>query len=166
MLNLHKCILLYTLCFVLSYQDLNIFNVLGECLGSRSRGRQSDWDSCGSIHQEQLLIPCTSGSKLKDSTLFYGSLELQVPSVEEVEKVESPPKELLPHSVIANLDGSDVLQTEACFDNNKVQHSVDLEGMLCYSSIFHDLCACGLSFYWHLNEILTIEIINELCVCS
>ena len=89
-----------------------------------------------------------------------------MPSAEEVEEVESPPKELPPHSVIENLDGSDVLRAEACLDNNTIQHSVDLEGMLCHSSIFHDLRACGLSFYWHLNEILTVEIINELCVCS
>ena len=33
-LNLQKCVLLYTLHLFLSYQDLNIFNVSGECLGS------------------------------------------------------------------------------------------------------------------------------------
>ena len=146
-LNLQKCILLYTLHLFLSYKDLNIFNVSGECLGSRSRGRQSDWDSSGSIHQEQLLIPCTSGSKLKDFALFNGSLELQVPLAAEAEEVESPPKELPPHIVTANLDGSDVLRAEAYLDNNTIQNSVDLEGMFCCSSISHNLCACGLRFY-------------------
>ena len=89
-----------------------------------------------------------------------------MPSAAEAEEVEPPPKELPPHSVIANLDGSNVLRAEACLDNNTVQNSVDLEGMLCHSSISHDLCACGLHFYWHLNEILTVEISNELSVCS
>jgi hypothetical protein len=137
--------LFYALCLVLSYHDFNVLNVLGDRAGSRSRGRQSDWDSCGSIHQEQLLIPCTSGSKLKDFTLYNGSPELQVPSAEEVEEVESPPKELPPHSITANLDGSDVLPAEACCDNNTPQHSVDLEGMFYRTCIFDDLAACGLT---------------------
>jgi hypothetical protein len=127
-----------------SYYNFNVLNVSGEHVGSQSRGRQSDWDSCGSIHQEQPLIPCTSGSKLKDFTLYKGSPELQVPSAEEAEEVESPPKELPPDSVTANLDGFDVLPTQACLDNNTPLHSVDLEGMFYCTSIFDDLATYGL----------------------
>jgi hypothetical protein len=128
-----------------SYYNFNVLNVSGEHVGSQSRGRQSDWDSCGSIHQEQPLIPYTSGSKLKDFTLYKGSPELQVPSAEEAEEVESPPKELPLDSVTANLDGYDVLPTRVYLDNNTPLHSVDLEGMFYCTSIFDDLTAYGLT---------------------
>jgi hypothetical protein len=82
---------------------------------------------------------------LKDFTLYKGSPELQVPSAEEAEEVESPPKELPLDSVTANLDGSDVFPTQAYLDNNTVLHSVDLEGMFYRTSIFDDLTACGLT---------------------
>jgi hypothetical protein len=81
---------------------------------------------------------------LKDFILYKGSLKLQVPSAEEAEEVQSPPKELPPNSVTTNLDGSDVLPTQACLDNNTSLHLVDLEGMFYRTSIFDDLVACGL----------------------
>jgi hypothetical protein len=78
---------------------------------------------------------------LKDFTLYKGCPKLQVPSAEEA---ESPPKELPPDSVTANLDGSNVFPIQACLDNNTPLHSVDLEGMFYRTSIFDDLTACGL----------------------
>ena len=87
--------------------------MLNVCTGSRSRGKHSDRDSCGSIQQEQLLIPCSSGSKLKDMGLFNGSLRVQVPSTEEPE-VESSPKDLPPLRITGNPDGSDVVSVGVC----------------------------------------------------
>ena len=118
--------------------------MLNVCTGSRSRGKQSDRDSCGSIHQEQLLIPCSSGSKLKDLGLFNGSPKVQVPSTKEAE-VESPQKKLPPLCVTASPDGCDVLSVGACLHKQPILHLSDLEGLFNRTSFSNYLAAYGLT---------------------
>ena len=117
--------------------------MLNVCTGSRSSGKHSDRDSCGSIQQEQLLIPCSSGSKLKDMGLFNGSLRVQVPSTEEPE-VEWPPKDLPPLRITGNPDGCDVLSLGACLHKQTTLRFSDFEGLFGRTSFSDYVATSGL----------------------
>ena len=158
-----SCFIHFGFLYLITFQRIERIDVLNVCTGSQSRGRQSDKDSCGSIHQEQLLIPCSSGSKLKDLGLFNGSPKIQVPSTEEAE-VESPPKELPPLSVTANPNGCDVLSVGAYLHNQRRLHLSDLEGLFNRTSFSEYLVAYGLtlvhvhSFHWLVMRFVVFKL--------